>query len=79
MFKHDFVRLGFFQQDDLEKHFGHFRRSAGCNYFITAKEVYATHSLDRAKKMLKVCEDEDISGVPSNHVCEICNNSPSMS
>ena len=72
VFRHDYVRLGFFQQDDLEKHFGYFRRSAGCNYFITTKEVFATHSLDKAKQMLKVCEEEDIADVSSSHSCELC-------
>ena len=32
--KHDWVALGFFQQDDIERHFGHFRMSAGCNYRV---------------------------------------------
>ena len=29
--RHDYVPLGFFQQDDIEQHFGYFRMSAGCN------------------------------------------------
>ena len=74
VFKHDYVKLGFFQQDDLEKHFAHFRRSAGCVYYITAKEVFATHNLDRARKMLKACEEEDFSDIPSTHSCHLCDN-----
>ena len=76
VFKHDYVRLGFFQQDDLERHFGYFRRSAGCNYFVTTKEVFATHSMDRAREMLKFCEEDDMSDVPSSHVCDLCSHAP---
>ncbi len=71
-FARQYARLGFFQQDDLEKHFSHFRRSAGCNYFLTAKEVFATHSLDKARQMLAVCESEDVSDISPNHACELC-------
>ena len=71
-FKHEYVRPGFFQQDDLEKHFAQFRRSAGCNYFVTTKEVFATHSIDKAKMMLGVCEQDDLSDVSDSHLCDLC-------
>ncbi|GFS18677.1 transposable element P transposase [Elysia marginata] len=48
-FRHDYVCLGMWQQDDLEHHFGHFRRSAGCNYFITVREVFNTHAQDNER------------------------------
>ena len=50
--RHEYVLLGFFQQDDLEHHFGHFRRSAGCNYYIRVREVVITHNIDWARLML---------------------------
>ena len=59
-FKHDYVLLGFFQQDDLEKHFGHFRMSAGCNYFISVKDVMAIHNMDRAKLLVDSIEGDTI-------------------
>ena len=51
---HQYVRLGFFQQDDLEHHFGHFRRSAGCNYYISVRDIMNTHNIDRTKLMLEM-------------------------
>ncbi|GFO15931.1 RNA-directed DNA polymerase from mobile element jockeylike [hydra vulgaris] [Plakobranchus ocellatus] len=47
--RYDFVLLGFFQQDDLETHFGHFRMAAGCDFYITVQDVFSTHSIDVAK------------------------------
>ena len=69
-FCHQFVLLGVFQQDDIEKHFGHWRMSAGCNFFLTVKEVYCTHALDRAKFIVQnklVFTDES-----SAHQCIYC-------
>ncbi|GFO25576.1 developmentally-regulated GTP-binding protein 2 [Plakobranchus ocellatus] len=40
--RHDFVPLGFFQQDDLEAHFSHFRMAAGCNFYITVQPIRST-------------------------------------
>ena len=68
--KHKYIPLGFFQQDDLEHHFGHFRMSAGCNFYITVKEVFATHNIDRAKLMLNTFEEYD--NVKENHQCDLC-------
>ena len=42
--QHEYVCLGFLQQDDLERHFGHFRASAGCNFYITVKDVVDTRT-----------------------------------
>jgi len=50
--KHEYVPLGFFQQDDLERHFGHFRMSAGCNFYLTVEDVYSAHNIDRCQFML---------------------------
>ncbi|GFR72515.1 group XV phospholipase A2, partial [Elysia marginata] len=54
--RHNYVPLGFFQQDDIEKHFAHFRMSAGCNYYITVEDVQHTHAADRARLMLEATE-----------------------
>ena len=71
-FQHKYVLLGFFQQDDLEQHFGHFRRSAGCNYYISVRDVMMTHSIDRARIMLekKMSCLEHVE--PAFHQCEHC-------
>ncbi|GFO22450.1 group XV phospholipase a2 [Plakobranchus ocellatus] len=68
--RHDFVLLGFFQQDDLEAHFGHFRIAAGCNFYITVQDVFSTHSIDKAKILVKYCDD--IKKAPVSHDCEYC-------
>ena len=68
--RHDWVALGFFQQDDIERHFGHFRMSAGCNYYITVKDIINTHSLDRAKDLLNITEDLD--EINYKHHCSSC-------
>ena len=71
-YKHDYVCLGFFQQDAIEHHFGHFRMSHGCNFFLTAGDVMFTHNLDRTQFMLEHSESEmDITG-DSTHSCNLC-------
>ncbi|RUS83569.1 hypothetical protein EGW08_008675 [Elysia chlorotica] len=70
-FRHSYVAPGFFQQDDIEQHFGHFRMSAGCNFYITAAEVAHTHAIDRAKLMLyHELETPDLTA--SSHSCHMC-------
>ena len=71
-YRHQWVSCGFFQQDDLESHFGHFRMAAGCNFFITTKDVFATHTIDRAKSMLASFSNDEISSIPSSHQCALC-------
>ena len=68
--QHDYVPIGFFQQDDIERHFGHFRMSAGCNFFITVKDVINVHNLDRAKNLLKL--SPDLSKTNDRHSCPEC-------
>lgn len=71
--RHEFVLLGFFQQDDLEHHFGHFRRSAGCNYYISVREVMSTHHIDRAKFMLAQGDTFDmLEPYDAIHKCDQC-------
>ena len=71
-FQHQYVLLGFFQQDDLEHHFGHFRRAAGCNYYVSVRDVMLTHRIDRAKVML--AEDFELMDAKAvtSHQCEKC-------
>ncbi|GFO40880.1 traf-interacting protein [Plakobranchus ocellatus] len=41
-FQHSYVAPGFFQRDDIEQHFAHFRMAAGCKYFVHAAEIAQT-------------------------------------
>ena len=68
--KHKYICLGFFQQDDLERHFGHFRTSAGSNYYLTAKEAFTTNALDRARIFLSLTPD--MSTINDRHNCSLC-------
>jgi len=68
--RHDYVALGHFQQDDIEEHFGHFRMSAGCNFYVSAREVFHTHSIDKAKLLLE-CQASFDTLVPG-HNCPRC-------
>lgn len=68
--RHEFVTLGFFQQDDIEKHFAHFRKAAGCNFYITAQDVAHTDAIDRTKLMLQ--NEPEIDYAKSYHNCELC-------
>ena len=68
--KHKDVFLGFFQQDDIEHHFAHFRRASGCNYYISTQNVLQTHAIDRAIWFLRStpqCERQT-----SKHKCPSC-------
>ena len=56
---------GFFQQDDQENYFVHFRPTAWCNYFVTKKDVFAKITID-------VCDEDDLSEVSNSHVCDPC-------
>ncbi|GFO18373.1 group XV phospholipase a2 [Plakobranchus ocellatus] len=70
-YSHQFVTLGFFQQDDIEQHFGHFRMSAGNNFYISAQDIYNTHAIDKTKLMLQV-ENESIDHRNASHICGFC-------
>ena len=39
-YQRKYVCLGFFNQDCLERHFHHFRQSAGGNYYIPTREIF---------------------------------------
>ena len=64
--------LGFFQHDDMEHHFGHFRRSNGCNYYVSVREVMSTHFLDRTKEMLNFEDFDTTESTTASHQCDLC-------
>ena len=69
-FKHHYVCFGFFQQDDIEHHFAHFRRASGCNYYISAQNVQQTHAIDRAILFLQSGPEYDRPD--ERHKCTYC-------
>ena len=72
-FCNQYVTLGFFTQDDIEHHFGHFRMAADCNYCITTEDVAHTHAIDRAQLMLHL-EAFNLDYKSSTHVSMIAFN-----
>ncbi|GFO14265.1 transposable element p transposase [Plakobranchus ocellatus] len=74
---HQYLVLVFFQQDDLEHHFAHFRMSAGSNYYKTAEDVAHTHAMDRAKLFLQM--EPELNYVSAHHECDHCDKCPSDS
>jgi len=70
---HQWVAIGFFQQDDIEKHFAHFRMSAGANYYITVEDIAHTHAIDRTKLML--ANEPEINYKKAHHACAHCDKS----
>ncbi|GFN83847.1 traf-interacting protein [Plakobranchus ocellatus] len=71
VFHHQYVALGFYQQDDIEEHFAHFRMSAGSNYCITTEDVANMHAIDTAK-LLSECSKIDVSTLEPLHQCYLC-------
>ena len=72
-FRHEFILLGSFQSDDLESHFGHFRQSAGGNYYISAMQIWETHKIDLAKLALQLDSlNEELSSSNPRHLCMQC-------
>ena len=70
-YKHRYVAFGFFQQDDIEHHFAHFRMSAGHIFYITVEDVINTHNIDRTKLMIEA-EEDPINYDNSGHSCDLC-------
>ena len=70
-FRHNNVVLGFFQQDDIGKHFARFSMSAGCNYYRTAQHVAHTNAIDTAR-LLNECVDLDFNYRETVHICDLC-------
>ena len=68
--RHSYVCLGFYLQDDLERHFGYFRMASGSNYFLTVQDIFATHAIDRAKLLLDNCPQLDRER--DEHKCALC-------
>jgi len=68
---HQFVLLGLFSTDPLEKYFSKLRQSSGGCYFISVQQVVERVRIDRTKLLLQ--EDVDFSDCASGHSCSNCN------
>ena len=68
----EYVMLGMFSTDPLEKAFGKLRQVCGGSYFITAQQVHEKLSISRAKLALKSGVDYSAFSSSSSHICVAC-------
>lgn len=67
---HEFVMLGNFTTDPLEKAFGKLRQGSGGTYFITVQQVLEKVAIQKTKLLLRLTDSVDV-GV-SGHSCNLC-------
>ena len=70
---HDYVLLGIFTTDYLEKMFGKLREGSGGTYFINVQRVLEKLSIHKAKLLLKLNVDISSLNTLSGHSCANCN------
>ena len=69
---HDYVLLGKFSTDPLEKQFGKLRQGSGGTYFITVQQIIEKVSIHKAKLLLRLNVDVDQFNVEPGHSCSKC-------
>lgn len=68
---HDYVCIGLFTSDHIEKEFCKLRQSSGGAYFITVQQVLEKLNIQKASNLLSICgEVEDL--LSSGHQCPDC-------
>ena len=68
---HDYVCLGKYTTDYLEKMFGKLRQGSGGTYFITVQQVLEKVCIYKAKFLLQLCADiTDL--IDCGHACAKC-------
>lgn len=71
---HNYVLLGMFQTDYLEKQFGKYRQCGGGKYLISVHDISQRFRIDKARKFFKsLAGKENTILLPSpEHLCEMC-------
>ena len=71
---HQYVLLGCFTSDPLEKEFGKLRQGSGGTYFINVQQVLEKVSIYKTKLMLKIDTDviETLKNLDCGHTCKKC-------
>ena len=69
---HEYVLLGIFTPDFLEKMFGKPRQGSGGTYFIAVQQVLEKMSIHKAKLLLHLKVDVASFDTLSGHLCENC-------
>ena len=66
---YDYVLLGWFTTDPLEKYFGKLRQGCGGTYFITAQAVLEKTRILQTKLLLQLGAEIDGN---AGHSCDVC-------
>ena len=69
---HEYVLLGQFSSDPLEKQFGKLRQGSGGTYFINVQQIVEKCNIDRARLLLLLKADEDYEAMSEGHSCGAC-------
>ena len=69
---HDYVCLGKFTTDYLEKEFGKLRQGSGGTYFISAQQVLEKLHIKQSSLLMSLNIDVDEFNVESGHQCSSC-------
>ena len=69
---YDYVLLGLFSSDALEKEFGKLRQGSGGTYFINVRQCVEKLHIQQTSLLLKEGVDIDSLGVSSGHKCDSC-------
>ena len=69
----DYVCLGHFSSNPIEKMFGKLRQGSGGTYFINVQQVLQKVAIRKTKLCLDLNMDIDgLESVPSEHACQKC-------
>ena len=69
---HDFVLLGNYSTDPLEKAFGKLRQGSGGTYFLNVQQIMEKLSINKTKLLLKLNADLGNICVNIGHECDHC-------
>ena len=70
----EYVILGSFSTDPLEKEFSKLRQGSGGTYFITVQQILEKLNISKAKLLLKLNREtvNDLYQIESGHYCDKC-------
>ena len=70
----EFVVLGIFSTDSLEKEFSKLRQGSGGTYFITVQKIFEKVSISKAKLLLNLNSDavNNLVEIEPGHHCQKC-------
>ena len=70
---HEYVCIGQFTSDHIEKEFSRLRQGSGGTYFITVQQIIEKFDINRARLLASLNIDIDDPELSAGHRCEQCN------